>query len=338
MKRSDFQFDLPGELIAQYPRERGKSKLFVLHRRSGKFEHRTFRDIIQYLKEGDCLVINDTRVITARFRGFRESTEGKLELLLVEKISDKRWKVLVSPGKKGRVGDIIILEDKFRCRVEKIEDKTYERIVRFEDDKALLKFGSIPLPPYIKRRPTKEDNSRYQTIFATKEGSVAAPTAGLHFDKKTLKEFKRQGVDIVSITLHVGPGTFRPVKEERIEDHVMESERYRVGEKAAKTINKAINRGGKIITAGTTTLRVLETLVDENGKVKSGKGRTNLFIYPPYNFKVVNHLITNFHLPGSTLIMLVSAFATRKMILKAYKTAISRGYKFYSYGDAMMIL
>ncbi len=338
MKKSDFQFDLPEQFIAQYPRERGKSKLFVLHRRSGKFEHKTFRDIIEYLEEGDCLVINDTRVIPARFYGLRESTRGKLELLLVEKIGDKRWKALISPGRKAKVGNALILEDRFRCLVEGIDAETGERIVRFENDKNLLKFGSVPLPPYIERDPTGEDNTRYQTVYAAKEGSIAAPTAGLHFDQKTLFDFARKGVDIASITLHVGPGTFRPVRTERIEDHKMESERYELSKGAAEIINRAIERGKEIFAVGTTTVRVLEALADENGKVRVEKGRTALFIYPPYTFNVVDHMVTNFHLPGSTLIMLVSAFASREIILKAYNIAISKRYKFYSYGDAMLIL
>ncbi len=338
MKKSDFQFDIPEELIAQYPRKRGKSKLFVLHRDSGKFEHKNFIDLIHYLNEGDCLVINDTKVIPARFYGFRESTGGKLEILLVERISEKRWKALISPGRKGKVGDVLVLEDKFKCRVEEIEEKTGERIVRFEDDKDLLNFGTVPLPPYIERKPRGDDSIRYQTIYAEKEGSIAAPTAGLHFDRKILKEFTRKGVNIASITLHVGPGTFRPVRGERIEEYEIESERFEVGGKSAEIINRTIENEGDIFAVGTTTVRVLETAVGESGKVAVKKGRTNLFIYPPYRFKVVDHLVTNFHLPGSTLIMLVSAFATKELILNAYNSAISKRYKFYSYGDAMIIL
>ena len=338
MKKSDFQFDLPSRLIAQYPRERGKSKLFILHRRTGKFEHKKFRDIIKYIKKGDCIVVNDTKVIPARFYGFRESTGGRLELLLIEKIKDKVWKVLISPGKKGKIGDVLILEDRIKCRVEGIIEKTGERIVIFEDDKDLLKFGNIPLPPYIKRSPTKDDYIRYQTVFAKKDGSIAAPTAGLHFDKKTLCYFTQKKVDIATVTLHIGPGTFRPVKKDNIENHKIESERYEVNEKSANIINKALNREGKIFAVGTTTVRVLETIVNENKSLSAKVGRTNLFIYPPYEFKIVDHLITNFHLPTSTLLMLVSAFAGRDLIIKAYENAILKDYKFYSYGDVMLIL
>jgi len=338
MKKSDFQFDLPSRLIAQYPGERGKSKLFILNRSSGKFEHKKFGDIIEHIKEGDCIVINDTKVIPARFYGFRESTGGKLELLLIEKIKDKIWKVLISPGKKGRIGDVLILEDKIRCRVLDIIEKTGERIVIFEDDKDLLRFGNVPLPPYIKRNPTKEDYIRYQTIFAEKDGSIAAPTAGLHFDKEILAYLSQKGVYIATITLHIGPGTFRPVKKDNIENHKIESERYEVNEKAANIINKALNRGGEVFAVGTTTVRVLETIADKDRSVSAKVGRTNLFIYPPYEFKIVDHLITNFHLPASTLLMLVSAFASRDLIIRAYETAISKGYKFYSYGDVMLIL
>jgi S-adenosylmethionine:tRNA ribosyltransferase-isomerase len=338
MKKSDFQFDLPSRLIAQYPKERGESKLFILHRSTGEFEHKKFRDIIKYIKKGDCIVVNDTKVIPARFYGFRESTGGKLELLLIEKIKDKVWKVLISPGKKGRIGDVLILEDRIKCRVEGIIEKTGERIVIFEDDKDLLKFGNIPLPPYIKRGPTKDDYIRYQTVFAKKDGSIAAPTAGLHFDKKTLGYFTQKKVDIATVTLHIGPGTFRPVKKDNIENHKIESERYEVNEKSANIINKALNRGGKIFAVGTTTVRVLETIVDENKSLSAKVGRTNLFIYPPYEFKIVDHLITNFHLPTSTLLMLVSAFAGRDLIIKAYENAILKDYKFYSYGDVMLIL
>jgi len=338
MKRSDFVFDLPKELIAQYPRDRGQSRLFVLYRKRRKFEHKSFKDIMQYVKKDDCLVVNNSKVIPARFYGYRESSSGKLELLLIEKIDGKKWKVLISPGRKGRVGDSLILENKLRCRVLEIDEKTGERIVKFEDDKNLLEFGSVPLPPYIKRRPKREDKNRYQTIYAEKDGSVAAPTAGLHFDEETLKQFKGKGVDIAKVTLHVGPGTFRPVRKEDIEKHEMESERYEISKEAAESINRSIARGGDILAVGTTTVRILETVADKDGRVREKKGRTDLFIYPPYKFKVVNHLITNFHLPGSTLIMLVSAFADKEIILKAYRLAITRRYNFYSYGDAMLIL
>lgn len=338
MKKSDFFFELPDELIAQYPAERGESKLLILHRDSGEIEHKKFRKIIDYIKEGDCVVINDTKVIPARFYGYRESTNGKMEILLIEGIGDRRWKVLVSPGKKGRVGDVLVLENKFRCIVESIEEKTGERIVRFEDEEKLFEYGSVPLPPYISREATEIDKVRYQTIYAKREGAVAAPTAGLHFDQEILERLTNKGVKMATITLHVGPGTFRPVLVEDVNDHQMESERYEVKEVSSRIINETIENGGKIFAVGTTTVRVLETVARQENRIKSKKGRTNLFIYPPFKFKIVDHLITNFHLPGSTLIMLVSAFASGDRILHTYNIAIEKGYRFYSYGDAMLIL
>ncbi|MEA1913269.1 MAG: tRNA preQ1(34) S-adenosylmethionine ribosyltransferase-isomerase QueA [candidate division WOR-3 bacterium] len=338
MKKSDFLFDLPKELIAQFPRERGRSKLFVLHRDSRKFEHRNFPDLIDYINPGDCLVVNNSKVIPARFYGYRESTGGKVEILLVEKISMGRWKTIVSPGKKARIGDVLIVEDKFKTYVEEIDKNTGERILRFEEENNLLSYGSVPLPPYIERLPVNLDKKRYQTIYAEKDGSVAAPTAGLHFNKEALSKFKEKGVFIVGITLHVGPGTFRPVRVENLEEHNMESERFEVTEEVASSINRVIEEGGEIFAVGTTTVRALETVALPSGRIIPKKGRTNLFIHPSFKFKITNHLLTNFHLPGSTLIMLASAFASRDLILKSYEEAILKGYRFYSYGDAMLIL
>ncbi|MBN1694099.1 tRNA preQ1(34) S-adenosylmethionine ribosyltransferase-isomerase QueA [candidate division WOR-3 bacterium] len=339
MKTSDFLFDFPGELIAQYPREKGKSRLMVLSRDSGKIEHRSFPDILDYVKPQDCFALNNSRVIPARINAFKASTGSKVEIFLVEKKSDVLWKALVFPGKRARVGDVITLDDKVTCRVESITQDTGERILKFEGINGnLLNYGKTPLPPYITRAPEDIDIEGYQTIYAKKEGSVAAPTAGLHFSKKILKSLERKCVNIAEITLHVGPGTFRPVRTEKIEEHKMESEIFTITGDAASIINKTKRNGGKVFAVGTTTARVLESVAGEKGELTGKEGRTELFIHPPYEFKIIDHLLTNFHLPGSTLIMLVSAFASREMILESYREAIKEKYRFYSYGDAMLIL
>lgn len=338
MKKSEFDYSLPDELIAKYPAGRGESRLFVLDRENGGYEHRKFSEITEYFNRGDCLVINDTRVIPARFKGCRRSTGGKLEVLLVEKLDDKKWKAIVSPVKKGRKGDKLILEEKLSCEVVEIIEETGERIIHFKNNDDILKFGSIPIPPYINREVEGIDRIKYQTVYADKDGAVAAPTAGLHFSIEILKALEEKGVEIVNITLHVGPGTFRPVRVNDISEHKMEEERFEIPEKSAEKINKIHSTGGDIFVVGTTTVRALETMADDDGKLNNGKGRTELFIYPPYDFKIVDHLITNFHLPGSTLLMLVSAFASRKLILKAYDVAVREKYRFYSYGDAMLII
>jgi len=339
MKKSDFLFDLPGELIAQYPREKGKSRLMVLRRDSGKIEHKSFLDILDYVNSKDCLVLNNSKVIPARINAFKATTGSKVEILLVEKKSDNLWKAMVFPGKRARVSDIIAINDKVRCTVENIDSKTGERILRFEGINGnLLNYGETPLPPYIDRPPENIDIKGYQTIYAKKDGSVAAPTAGLHFNKKILDELKSKCGAIAEITLHVGPGTFRPVRTEDIEEHKIESEFFTITGDTASIINQAKKDGGKVFAVGTTTARVLETAATEKGELTEKEGRTELFIYPPYEFKIVDHLLTNFHLPGSTLIMLVSAFASTELILNSYREAIKEKYRFYSYGDAMLIL
>lgn len=339
MKKIDFLFNLPQELIAQYPGEKGESRLLVLHRDSRQIKHKRFPDFAKYLKPGDCLVLNNSKVIPARLKGFRISTGGKVEILLVEKKSEKVWRALVFPGKKAKVSDVIVIDDKIKCTVEEIDNTTGERILRFQDsDDNPLRYGTVPLPPYIKRPAEDIDKKGYQTVYAEKDGSVAAPTAGLHFTNNVLNKLRNKGIEIAEITLHVGPGTFRPVRKENIEDHEMESERFKITEKAASIINRTKRNNGDVFAVGTTTVRALETAAEKEGKIREKKGRTALFIYPPYKFKIVDHLLTNFHMPGSTLIMLVSAFASRKTILNSYREAIKKEYRFYSYGDAMLIL
>ncbi len=339
MKTSDFLFDLPSELIAQYPREKGKSRLMVLRRDSGEIEHKSFLDILDYVKSKDCLVLNNSKVIPARINAFKASTGARVEILLVEKKSDDLWKAMVFPGKRARVSDVIAIDDKVKCTVKNIDPNTGERMLEFEGINGnLLNYGETPLPPYIERAPEDIDIKGYQTIYAKKDGSVAAPTAGLHFNKKILKGLKSKCGTIAEITLHVGPGTFRPVRTEKIEEHKMESEFFTITENTASIINNTKKNGGKIFVVGTTTARALETAATEKGELTAKEGRTELFIHPPYEFKIVDHLLTNFHLPGSTLIMLVSAFASREMILNSYREAIKEKYRFYSYGDAMLIL
>jgi len=339
MKKSDFLFDLPRELIAQYPRKKGESRLMVLHRDSGKIEHKSFFDIVDYLKVKDCLALNNSRVIPARLNGFKVSTGGKVEILLVEKKSDNLWKALVFPGKRTKVSDVIAINDKVKCTVKSLDKSTGERILKFEGiNENLLNYGTTPLPPYITRPPEEIDIKGYQTIYAEKDGSVAAPTAGLHFNKNILDKLRNKCGTITEVTLHVGPGTFRPVRAENIEEHKMESESYTITKETASIINKTKKNGGNIFAVGTTTVRVLETAATGKDKISEKEGRTDIFIYPPYEFKIVDHLLTNFHIPGSTLIMLVAAFASREMILSCYKEAIKEKYTFYSYGDAMLIL
>jgi S-adenosylmethionine:tRNA ribosyltransferase-isomerase len=339
MKKTDFLFELPAELIAQYPRKKGTSRLMVVRRNSGEIEHKSFTDILDYITPKDCMVLNNSKVIPARINAFKPSTGVKVEILLVEKKSDNLWKALVFPGKRAKVGEVIALDDKVKCTVLNIDSNTGERILKFEGINGnLLDHGETPLPPYIDRAPEDIDIEGYQTIYAKKEGSVAAPTAGLHFSNKILKELKKRCETIAEITLHVGPGTFRPVRTEKIEEHKMESEFFTITADTASSVNNVKRNGGKVFAVGTTTTRVLESAAGEKGELKEKEGRTELFIYPPYDFKIVDHLLTNFHLPGSTLIMLVSAFASRDLILKSYHEAIKEKYRFYSYGDAMLIL
>ena len=340
MKTSDFNYNLPEELIAQEPlKDRASSRLMVLDKNTGEIEHKTFRDIKQYLKKGDCLVINDTKVLPARLIGERKNTGARVEILLLVRKEIDKWEVLVHPGKKAKPGDRIVfggglLEAEI---LEVIEGGN--RIVKFHFDgvfeNILDKLGEMPLPPYITHK--LEDKNRYQTVYAEHDGSAAAPTAGLHFTKELLKEIEDMGVKIAHVTLHVGLGTFRPVKVEDVTTHDMHSEYYIVEESQAKMINAAKVAGGRIISVGTTSTRTLESVTDENGIVHAQSGWTKIFIYPGYKFKAIDCLITNFHLPESTLIMLVSALAGKDHVLNAYKVAVEEKYRFFSFGDAMLI-
>ena len=340
MNLHDFYYDLPKELIAQDPLEdRSSSRLMVLDKNTGKVEHRHFRDITEYLHKGDCLVINDTKVIPARLIGHRPDKEEEVEILLLRRIEADLWETIVRPGKKCRPGSKIVFGDGMLTAV--IEDVLEEgnRLVRFKFDgiweEVLDQLGQMPLPPYITHK--LKDKTRYNTVYAEHEGSAAAPTAGLHFTKELLSEIEAMGVDVVHVTLHVGLGTFRPVKEENILDHHMHSEYYVVTDDAADRINAAKARGGKVICVGTTSCRTVESASTDDGMVHAQSGWTEIFIYPGYKFKVLDELITNFHLPESTLIMLVSALAGREHILKAYEEAVAERYRFFSFGDAMFI-
>ncbi|MFH0883184.1 MAG: tRNA preQ1(34) S-adenosylmethionine ribosyltransferase-isomerase QueA [bacterium] len=339
-RRSDYLYDLPEELIAQKPAEqRDASRLLVLHRETGEREHRTFHDLTEFMRENDVLVINDTRVIPARLIGHRP-TGGEVELLLLEPRGEGRWECLAKPAKRVKAGSTVELPEG-RCAVVVEEGEEGRRIVRFEPEDGwrdwLDRAGSMPLPPYIRRDPVDEDRERYQAVYAEHDGAVAAPTAGLHFTPATFVALTARGVKIARLTLHVGIGTFRPVMVENVAEHLMDDERYEVSEAAARTINEARKNGGRIIAVGTTSVRTLETVSDERGIIHPGHGATGIFIRPPYRFKAVDALLTNFHLPGSTLIMLVSAFAGRERILETYAEAVRERYRFFSYGDAMLI-
>ncbi|MBC8530104.1 tRNA preQ1(34) S-adenosylmethionine ribosyltransferase-isomerase QueA [Christensenellaceae bacterium NSJ-44] len=341
MNKSDFYYDLPQELIAQKPMEpRDASRLMVVHRAQDRIEHRHFYDILEYLSPGDVLVVNHTRVIPARLYGRKVGTGGKIEFLLLKRLSRDEWEVILKPGKKAPVG--ARFEFGNGELVAEIIGHADEggRIVRFSYEgvfeQVLERLGQMPLPPYIHER--LEDRDRYQTVYAKYDGSAAAPTAGLHFTPELLDKVKQKGVEIVPILLHVGLGTFRPVKEEHVEDHHMHSEYYEVSPEAADQINAAHARGNKIFAVGTTSVRTLESVADEAGVVHAGSGWTEIFIMPGYKFKVVDALITNFHLPESTLLMLVSAFASREQILNAYKIAVQEGYQFFSFGSAQLLL
>lgn len=338
-KKSDFYYDLPEELIAQTPAEpRDSSRLLVYDRVTGQTEHREFKDVVKYLRAGDVLVVNNTKVLPARLYG-STLNGGAVEVLLLKRHNIDTWEVLVKPGRKCTVGKKIIISDELSLAVESITS-TGERIVKFEYsgvfEEILERLGSMPLPPYIKEK--LKDESRYQTVYAKYDGSAAAPTAGLHFTPELLSEIKSMGVEIASVLLHVGLGTFRPVKEDIITDHKMHSEYYEVGAEAAEIINRAKREGRRIIAVGTTSVRTLESVADEKGFLKPCRGNTEIFIYPPYKFKCVDALITNFHLPESTLIMLVAAMTGREEILNVYRTAVEERYRFFSFGDAMMVL
>lgn len=341
MKRQDFSFELPQELIAQDPlKDRSSSRLLVLDKETGEVSHHVFRDIVDYLNPGDCLVINDTKVIPARLIGSKVGTDAKIEILLLKRKSDQVWETLVKPGKKAKPGTKISFGE--GLLVGEVIDIVEEgnRLVKFSYEgifeEILDQLGQMPLPPYITHQ--LEDKNRYQTVYAKNSGSAAAPTAGLHFTPELLEQIQRKGVDVASVTLHVGLGTFRPVKAENILDHHMHSEFYRIEEEAAEKINHAKENGGRIICVGTTSCRTVESAADENGRLKAGSGWTDIFIYPGYQFKILDCLITNFHLPESTLLMLVSALAGREHILEAYKEAVEEKYRFFSFGDAMFIV
>lgn len=339
-KTSDFYYDLPEELIAQTPiKERDHSRLLVLDKATGEIEHKHFYDVLQYLNKGDCLVINDTKVLPARLYGVRKDTNAVIEILLLKRIDDKKWETLVKPGKKARTGaEIIFKENLLVGKILEVEDDG-NRIIEFQFEgifeEILDQLGEMPLPPYIHEK--LEDKNRYQTIYAKNPGSAAAPTAGLHFNDDILKKIEESGVNIARLTLHVGLGTFRPVKTEYITEHKMHSEYYELTQKEADKINTAKQNGFKVISVGTTSTRTLETIADDKGFVRAQKGWTDIFIYPGYKYKVVDSLITNFHLPESTLIMLVSALAGKENIMNAYNTAVNEKYRFFSFGDAMLI-
>ena len=348
MHINDFDYDLPQELIAQTPAEkRDFSRLMVVHRSTGEVEHKHFYDIIDYLKEGDCLVLNNSKVLPARLYGKKEGTGANIEFLLIKRIEGDTWETMVRPGKRLKPGDTVSFSDDklFRAHIIDYGDDG-TRIVKFEYEGIFLErleeLGKMPLPPYIERENNSEDKERYQTVYAKNEGSVAAPTAGLHFTEELLEKAKAKGVKLAYVTLHVGIGTFRPVKVENIEEHHMHFEEYYVDEETADTINQTILAGGRIVSVGTTSTRTVESAAEfdeASGKylVKAGHGSTGIFIYPGYEFKIIKSLITNFHLPKSTLLMLISALYNCEDILRVYKIAVEERYRFFSYGDAMFI-
>ena len=363
MKTSDFSYDLPEELIAQDPiTDRSASRLMVLDKTSGAVSHERFRDLLKHLHKGDCLVLNDTRVLPARLYGKKEGTGAHIEILLLKRLSDTDWECLVRPGKKCRVGtkiqffpsgtnhvadlgdtmngssSVVGVKPVLEGRIEEILEDGNRRIAFSYDgifEEILDQLGEMPLPPYITHE--LKDKERYQTVYAEVNGSAAAPTAGLHFTKELLQEIEEAGVEIARITLHVGLGTFRPVKVEEITDHHMHSEYYAITAEAAQKINGAHARGGRVICVGTTSCRTLESAAREDGTLQAGSGWTDIFIYPGYTFRIMDALITNFHLPESTLLMLVSAFAGREHVMEAYREAVREGYRFFSFGDAMFI-
>lgn len=342
MNISDFDYELPLELIAQHPSQRREEcRLMVVHRKDHRLEHRHFYDILEYLNPGDCLVMNDSKVLPARLFGVKEGTGAKVEFLLSKRQEGDVWETIVRPGKRLTPGTSVSFGDG-KLRAEILDygpDGT--RIVRFVYDGVFLEIleelGRMPLPPYIEREAQPEDRERYQTVYCREEGSVAAPTAGLHFTKELLQKAEKKGVKLTFVTLHVGIGTFRPVKCQVIEEHKMHFEEYTVSQETADLINETKAKGGRIISVGTTSTRTLESAASDSGMVKAGSGSTGIFIYPGYRFKVVDGLITNFHLPKSTLLMLISALYDRKRILEAYKVAVTERYQFFSYGDAMLI-
>ncbi len=340
LKKSDFYFDLPEKLIAQDPLEdRSSSRLLILDKKTGEIEHHIFKEIIDYLNEGDCLVLNNTKVIPARLLGCKEDTGAAVEVLLLKRRENDVWETLVKPGKKAKPGTHLVFGDGL-LKAEVLETvEEGNRLIQFTYDgifeEVLDKLGEMPLPPYITHK--LQDKNRYQTVYAKYEGSAAAPTAGLHFTKELLEKIEKKGVKIAYVTLHVGLGTFRPVKVDNILEHHMHSEYYQVSEEAASLINDTKKNGGRVICVGTTSCRTVESAAKETGYVQAGCDNTEIFIYPGYQFKVLDALITNFHLPESTLVMLVSALAGRENVLNAYEKAIEEKYRFFSFGDAMFI-
>ena len=340
LKTSDYFYELPPELIAQDPLEdRSASRLMVLDKKTGEVSHHVFREIPSFLEPGDCLVLNNTRVIPARLMGVREETGGAVEVLLLKRCTGDVWETLVKPGKKARPGTRLVFGDGLlHAQVEEVVEDG-NRLIRFFYDgiweELLDRLGEMPLPPYITHK--LQDKNRYQTVYARYEGSAAAPTAGLHFTPELLQEIQDKGVDLAYVTLHVGLGTFRPVKVDNVKEHHMHSEYYQVSAEAAQKINRAKENGHRVICVGTTSCRTVESACDENGHLKACCGNTDIFIYPGYRFKVLDALITNFHLPESTLVMLVSALAGREHVLAAYEEAVKEKYRFFSFGDAMLI-
>lgn len=341
MKTHDFYYELPQELIAQVPLEdRSASRLMVLDRKNETISHDTFKNIADYLDEGDCLVLNDTRVIPARLYGKRKDTGGAIEFLLLNKRSLDEWEVILKPGRRAKTGAVFEFGDGLLTAEVKEIINDGNRIVKFSYDgvfeEILDRLGQMPLPPYITHK--LEDKERYQTVYSKHDGSAAAPTAGLHFTNELLDKIREKGVDVQFVTLHVGLGTFRPVKAKEVSEHKMHSEFYVIDESAANAVNRAKKRGKRVVCVGTTANRVIETVADENGFVKAQTGWTDIFIYPGYKFKCTDSMITNFHLPESTLIMLVSAFAGKDFVMRAYEEAVREKYRFFSFGDAMIIL
>lgn len=341
LKTSDYDFELPPELIAQDPlTDRSGSRLLTLDRDSGAVGHHRFREITDYLRPGDCLVLNNTKVIPARLYGVKEETGAVIEVLLLRRRENDLWETLVKPGKKARAGTQLIFGDGELTGVVSDVLEDGNRLIRFTYEgiweEVLDRLGEMPLPPYITHK--LQDRTRYQTIYARYEGSAAAPTAGLHFTEQLLREIEAKGVSLVYVTLHVGLGTFRPVKVENIQEHLMHSEWYEVTEEAAERINRSKREGGRILCVGTTSCRTVESAANESGIVRPGQGSTEIFIYPGYRFRVLDGLLTNFHLPQSTLLMLVSALAGREHVLAAYEEAVRERYRFFSFGDAMLIL
>ena len=339
MKTSDFYYNLPEELIAQTPlKERSSSRLLVLDKHTGNIEHKHFKDIIEYLNPGDTLVLNNSRVIPARIFGHKENCTGKIEVLMLKDLGNDTWECLVKPGKNARIGQTIVFSDQLKCEVLDILEEGIRKVKFIYDgifNEILDEIGAMPLPPYI--TASLEDKERYQTVYSKIKGSAAAPTAGLHFTEELLAQIERKGINIAYVTLHVGLGTFRPVKVDNVETHTMHSEYYEIDQAVCDVINETKKRGDKVICVGTTSCRVLESAAEIDGMLKPKAEETSIFIYPGYKFKVVDNLITNFHLPESTLIMLVSALAGKENIMNAYEQAVNTKYRFFSFGDAMYI-